>query len=96
MGVMPGRRAPARGPSIELHIEELVLYGFAHRDRYRIAEALERELAALFAGRDVPAGLARRAEIERLDGGTFNVAPRSRPETIGAQVAQSVYRRLGP
>ncbi len=80
--------------NIELHIEELVLHGFASGDRYRIAEAVERELAAQFAEQGVPQSLAEGGEIVNLDGGAFQVAAGSKPEVIGAQVAQAVYGRL--
>lgn len=77
--------------NIELHIEELVLHGFALGDRYRIAEAVEHELAALFAEQGAPQSLNRDGAIERLEGGTFEAAQGSKPETIGAKVAQAVY-----
>lgn len=79
---------------VELQIEELVLHGFAPHDRSRIGEAVERELARLFAGRGVPPSLARGGEIERLYGGTFEVKPGSDVEAIGAQVAHAVYGGL--
>jgi hypothetical protein len=77
--------------NIELHIEELVLDGFDHVDRHRIAGAIERELTSLFAERGIPHSLSKGGEISRLDGGVFEMAADSRPETIGAKVAQSVY-----
>ncbi len=80
-----------RPKNIELHIEELVLHGFSCGDRYRIAEAVERELAHLFAEQGVPNSLSDGGEIERLDGGAFKMKQGSRPETIGAQVARAVY-----
>jgi hypothetical protein len=80
--------------NIELHIEELVLHGFAPGDRYRIGEAVERELARLFARQGTPPSLAQGGEIEHLDGRTFEVKPGSRAEAIGAQVAQAVYGGL--
>ena len=68
--------------SIELHIEELVLHGFAPGDRYRIGEAVEQELA-------------QGGEIVSVDDGAFEVAPGSRAEAVGAQVAKAVYGGLG-
>jgi hypothetical protein len=35
--------------SIELHIEQFVLHGFAAGDRYAIADGLQHELAKLLA-----------------------------------------------
>ena len=52
--------------NIELHIEELVLHGFSPSDRYRIAEAIERELVQLFSRQSAPSALLgglRRAEL---------------------------------
>ena len=81
--------------SIELHIEELVLRGFAQGDRYQIGEAVEQELTRLFADRGVPQSLAEVGEIASVDGGAFEVAPGSRAEVVGAQVAKAVYGGLG-
>ena len=77
--------------NIELHIEELVLHGFAPGDRYRIAEGVEQELSRLLADRGVPQSLAQDGEIASVDGGSIEVAQGSRAEAIGAQVAQAVY-----
>ena len=77
--------------AIELHIEELVLHGFAPGDRYRIADAVERELARLFAEQGVPPSLSQEAEVARLDAGAFKLTPGARMETVGAQVAHKVY-----
>lgn len=81
-------------PDIELHIEELVLHGFAPADRYLIGAAIERELSRLFTDRGLPASLSGGGDFARLPGGSFNVAPGSQAETIGTQVAQSVYRGM--
>ncbi len=88
--------------SIELHIEELVLHGFAPGDRYRIGDAMERELARLFVERGTPPSLAQGREVARLDGGTvarldggtFEVKPGSGAEAIGVRVARAVYGGL--
>ena len=77
--------------NVELHIEDLVLHGFAPGDRYRIGEAVERELAWLFAAQGVPSSLLATMEVASLDGGAFQMAPGARADAIGAQVAQAVY-----
>ncbi len=83
-----------RPKNIELHIEELVLEGFEKADSNRIAEAIERELTHLFTEMGVSPSLAIDGEINRLDGGTVQVAPGIRPEAIGARVARVVYQGL--
>jgi hypothetical protein len=80
--------------NVELHIEELVLHGFAPGDRYRIGDAMERELVRLFAEQGTPPSPAQRREVARLDGGAFEVAPGSKAEAIGIGVARSWYGGL--
>ena len=80
--------------NIELNIEELVLHGFSPGDRYRIGEAVEQELTKLLADRGVPQSLERNREVANMDGGAFEVAPGSRPQVVGAQVAKAVYGGL--
>lgn len=83
-----------RPKNIELYIEELVLDGFEQVDKRRIAEAVECELKDLFTERGIPRSLADGGKINHLDGGDFQLAPDSRPETIGTRVAQAVYGEL--
>lgn len=83
-----------REPPIHLHIEELVLHGFPSGDRHRIGEALQRELARLFTEEQTPPALAKSAEIDRLNGGTFRTTGTARPEATGAQVARAVFGGL--
>lgn len=80
--------------AVELHIEELVLHGFAPQDRYRIGSAVEAELACLFTEQGVPSSLTRSGEMAHLDGGKFEVAPGSTAEAIGDQVARALYGGL--
>jgi hypothetical protein len=83
-----------RPRNIELHIDELVLHGFALGDRYRIADAVERELARLLVKPGIPPSLSQGCEVAHVDGGMFEIALSSKLETIGVQVAQAVYRGL--
>jgi hypothetical protein len=81
--------------SLEIHIEALVLHDFANSERYRIGEAIERELTRLFTEQGVPSEIIQGGEIARLDGGTFEVQPGSNSETTGAQLAKAIYEGLG-
>jgi len=80
--------------NLELHIEQLVLRGFEPGDRYRIGEAVERELTRLFVEQGKPSSLAESYEVANLDGGAFEVATGAKPEVIGVQVGQAVYGGL--
>jgi hypothetical protein len=80
--------------NVRVHIEELVLHGFAPSDRRGIADAVERELTRSFAGQGVPPSLMRTAVIGRLEGGSFDVEPGAKADQIGGQVAQAVFGGL--
>jgi hypothetical protein len=99
MGMKPleTRFLPPEPAPVELHIEELVLDGFPNFDRFQIGDAVEQEIARLFAGKR-PAGFPRQgAGMGRIDGGAFQVAPGSKERDIGIQVARSVFQSLrGP
>jgi hypothetical protein len=81
-------------PSVELHIEELVLHGFPSSDRARIGEAMQHELTRLFTEERTPPSLAKSAEIDRLNAGSFQTTGTARPESTGAQVARAVFGEL--
>jgi len=80
-----------RPANIELHIEELALHGFAPGDRYRIGEAVQRELALLFAQQSLPAWLAQGGELALIDGGSFEMAAGAPAEAIGSHIGQAIY-----
>jgi hypothetical protein len=90
----PGTPAPRA--TVELHIDELILHGFAARDRHRIAAALERELSRLIAQGDLAHLQANPIQLDRLDAGSFRLDPAARPSHIGQTVAQRVYRQISP
>ncbi len=80
--------------AVDLRIEELVLDGFAPADRYRIAEAVESELARLFAEQGVPPSLLAGQAPALRDGASFEAARGAPAEQIGAQVARAIYKGL--
>jgi hypothetical protein len=80
-----------RPANVELHIEELVLHGFAPGDRYSIGDAVQRELQRLFAEQGASPRLAQDGEVAHLDGGAFKMAHGAGAEVIGAQIAQALY-----
>lgn len=79
---------------IEMHVEELALEGFSPVDRYRIGEALQKELTRLLEERGMPGFLLSSRRIESIKGGSFEVAPNARADRIGSQVARTVYSGL--
>jgi hypothetical protein len=77
--------------TIEVHIEELVLHGFAPGDRYAIGDAVQAELTRLFAERGLPQTLSEAEEYGRLDGGTIVLAPGSTAAATGGQIGHAVF-----
>jgi hypothetical protein len=80
--------------AVDLHIEELVLHGFAARDRGRIAAAVESELARLLSAGSAQALLGNPAGLESLNGGVFEVKAGAQPQDAGKQIARAVFRGL--
>jgi hypothetical protein len=87
-----------RTSNINLHIEELVLHGFAPGDRYTIADAVEQELSRLLTEHFAEPGSSSlwtsSTDAARLDAGAFHVDTRSQPNSIGTQIAQAVHGGL--
>jgi hypothetical protein len=82
-------------PSIELHIEELVLHGFPLSDRYAIGDAVERQLAQLLGEQGVPSSLRSESATDEIRGASFNTPHNAKASAIGRQIAQAVYQRFG-
>ncbi len=76
---------------VALHIEELALRGFAREEGAQVGEAIQRELARLFAEGGLPPALAGGGELERLHLGSFKAARGEKADAIGTQLARKVY-----
>jgi hypothetical protein len=81
-------------PSVELHIEELVLHGFVTGERYAIGDAVERELARLLHEQSIPISLQSENAADEIKDATFNAAHNAKPRVIGRRIAQAVYQGL--
>jgi len=80
--------------AIEVHIEELILHGLSPVDRLRIGAATEHELSRLLAESGVPSGLARGADLDPVDAGSFTKGSLATPGWIGGEIARAVYGGL--
>jgi hypothetical protein len=83
-----------RPPPLDLRIEEIVLHGYDPGDRRAFADALQRELTALFAQPQRagwPAEAAGSAHLS-LNAGAIEIAHGARPHTVAAQVAGAIHR----
>ncbi len=80
--------------SIELSINELVLYGFPPGDRDLIAIAVAQELTCPFINQDKPGIFEKSCYIEVIDSGHFTVSSGDKAKNIGTQVAQAVLKGI--
>ena len=82
--------------TIELHIDELVLHGFPAIDRPLLQVTIQQELTRLFVQQGIPSPMSAPLERNYLRAEGFQVAPQSSVETLGSQIAQSVYSGIVP
>ena len=80
--------------NIELHIEEMILHGFAPGDRDAIADAVRGELMRLFAEGGIRPALEGGGEMARIDGGAFDVRHGAGAEAIGTWIAERIHGGL--
>ena len=86
--------------TVEIDIDELVLYGFASVDRHAIHEAVTAELARLLNERgtkglgDTLARQGQSFDLARLNAGSFQLAQDAPAERIGAQVADVLLKSI--
>lgn len=80
--------------SVAIHIEELVLHGFAPHDRRRIGATVEQELTRLMSEKGIPGLLKKSLTIDRLAGGAFHAKGQVKPQTTGTRIAETVYESL--
>jgi hypothetical protein len=83
-----------RQARIDLHIGELILRDLPYAQRHHIAAAAEQELARLLSEQGLPPSLAQGGHIPHIDIGSIQLTADSRADTIGEQIAQSVYGKL--
>jgi hypothetical protein len=79
---------------VHIHINELILSGFKHVDRRQLSETVIAELSRLIAQRGVPRSLTAGGYIARLDGGSFQIAEKAGADTIGTDLARTLYGRI--
>ncbi len=81
-------------PDLSVRIDELVLDGFAPGDRYRISEAVERELARLLLERSPSSPAGWTGDVGQIDGGSFELDLLRGPSAIGRRIAEAVHGGL--
>ncbi|MGK2915379.1 MAG: hypothetical protein ACSLE5_13200 [Porticoccaceae bacterium] len=79
---------------VVIHIDSLVLKGFRHEDRHAIAEGLQQELSRLLANPRAVESLTGLGDQLRLKVSGVHIARGTKPQRVGAQVAQGIGREF--
>lgn len=79
---------------VVIHIDRLVLNGFRFEDRHTIAAGLQQELSRLLVDRQTVEGLTGLGDLSRLQLGGVHIAQGSKPQRVGAQVAQGIGKEF--
>ena len=79
---------------VVVHIDRLILNGFRHEDRHAIAAGLQQELSHLLADPQAVQGLTGLGNVSRLRVGGVHIAQGSKPQRVGAQVAQGIGKEI--
>ena len=79
---------------VHIHINELILSGFGHLDRRQLSKTLSTELSRLISQKGVPQSINAAGYIARLNGGSFHVREKAGAQTIGTNLAKTLYGRI--
>jgi len=77
--------------SMEIHIDELVLEGFEAHDQEGISDGLRQALTRLFMEKGLPRTLTQNSRYPGILAGDFNLAPGTKPHSIGEAIATTVF-----
>lgn len=78
-------------PKLELHIGELSLVGFSHKDQKSLGSAMEIELTRLLKEGGLPSSFLANSTTTQLNFGTIDLAVTSGSRMLGRQIARTVY-----
>ena len=79
-----------------MHIEQIVLHGYAPGDTRRLGEALQAELTRLVQKHGVNSSGMENLSLQTLDGGRLKAAERPSTEALGARLAQRIHQVIAP
>ncbi len=79
---------------VEINIDELILHGFSDREGREIEASVKLELARIFMGNGIPEGIKNGGRLHDIHNGPIRISQKSRPKSIGKQVAETIYNGL--
>ena len=96
MGLKRGHPPSPSAGAIEVHIEQIVLHGYAPGDTRRLGEALQAELTRLVQKHGVNGSGMENLSLQTLDGGRLKAAEKPSTEALGARLAHSIHQVIAP
>jgi hypothetical protein len=81
-------------PTVELHINRLVLHGFGRIDRRQVGSAVLSELSRLIREQGLPSSLNQTRVFGSINAGEFKTGKSMGANSVGTQVAQKIYRGM--
>lgn len=94
MGLKDKEPMPLPRPTLEVHIDRLVLHSYSPVDTHRLGEAVQTELFKLVEKLGFDYSAVNAFSIERLDGGLLKITSQPKIEALGAQLANCVHQVL--
>jgi hypothetical protein len=79
---------------VVVHIDRLVLKGFAYQDRHALAEGLQQELGRLLAEPDAVRRLVEQGNVGLLNVGGVRFGPNAAPAKVGVRAARGIVRDI--
>lgn len=86
--------ARSMSPSIEIHIETLVVEGLGALHGATLEAAVRDALAAHLQGSTAIAALVHTPRIASIDAGSIHVAAAPRAEVVGAEIGRAIHGAL--
>jgi len=83
-------------PNVQLRIEQLTIEGIRHSDRHIFAASVQEGLQRLLNNGGMPRRLTAPIQSDQSQAPTIAIVAGARPQAIGRQVADAVYRSLVP
>lgn len=81
--------------NINFHIDQLILHGFDRIDRHQVEAAVQNELSRLLREQGLPSALKQSMTMGNINAGEFRIGQGAGANSVGTQVAQTVFRVVG-
>jgi hypothetical protein len=79
---------------IDIHIDRVVLKGYASSDRHAIADGLREELARHYSAPEALGELRTGSPLEHVDAGRVSIVHGATPRAVGGQAARGIAKGL--